>query len=378
MAAKVRHERIAPTLFRRTMPSGRQSWVQKIVVNGRRTDLGLGPCDLVSDIEAMEKAIANRKLIYEGGNPLINHKASVPTFEKAAASAFEILRPSWKSTVTVTQFKSILAKHAIPTLGKMPVDKIGQQDIIAIVKPVMQKTPETGTRLRRFIKDVLGWAQGEGHITENVAGDIISSALPKGSRKHKHMRSMPYNEVPAAVQALESYPSETVKLAFLFQISTAARNQEARLAKWGEIDFDKGRWNVAPENLKEGNTHVVPLSPQVVEILKRAKALGKGKGLIFPSPQNSSSPLSTQAFHKALKKLGLLDKTVPHGFRNSFGDWAVESGYDKDVADLALAHKTGSKIQQAYFRTTRFEDRKVLMQAWSNYLAEGKQEGLDS
>ena len=370
---KVKLERIATTLYRRTMPSGTQTWIQRLVINGRRTDMGLGSCELVTEMEASEKALANRKIAYNGGNPLATRASGAPTFGKAATETYETLRHGWKSEVTKKQFMAVLEKHALKRLGRMRVDKITQQDVLALVKPVLLKTPEQGQRLRRYIKQVLGWCLAHDYVPFNVADSAINSALPKRTRKHVHMRSLPYIEAPAAIAAMESLPTASSKLAFLFQIHTAARNQEARLATWPEMDLENGIWHVSMESMKEDNLHKVPLCKQAVEILRRAEALRDKSGLVFPSPQRQDSPLSIQAFHKCLKLLGLKDKTTVHGFRACFANWAVETGYDKDLADMALAHKTGTAVQQAYFTSTRFDERRDLMAAWSEYLAQEAQ-----
>jgi integrase len=59
---------------------------------------------------------------------------------------------------------------------------------------------------------------------------------------------------------------------------------------------------------------------------------------------------------------------VPHGLRSSFRDWAAERGFERDLAEIALAHQVGNEVERAYRRTDMLERRRALLSAWSDFL----------
>ena len=114
------------------------------------------------------------------------------------------------------------------------------------------------------------------------------------------------------------------KLCLRFLILTAARSGEARGATWDEIDLRVGEWRIPGERMKTGEPHRVPLSDAALEVLKIARPLSGGEGLIFPSSVKPGHPMSDMTLTQVLRKTGLAEKTVVHGFRSAFRDWAAE------------------------------------------------------
>ena len=163
----------------------------------------------------------------------------------------------------------------------------------------------------------------------------------------------------------KSHAYPTTKLAFEFLVLTAARSGEVRLAHWDEIDLDAREWTVPAERTKAHRPHRVPLSGRAMEILEEARTLGGGGGLVFPSSEGRAFPGSRLS--TLLRDLGIA--AVPHGFRSSFRDWCGEcSNAPREVAEAALAHTVGNKVEAAYARSDLFERRRVLMEQWAAYL----------
>jgi integrase len=76
------------------------------------------------------------------------------------------------------------------------------------------------------------------------------------------------------------------------------------------------------------------------------------------------------ALLKQLKRMGYSDVTV-HGFRSSFRDWAADrTNFPSEVAEMALAHAVGSKVEAAYRRGDLFNKRRRLMERWAEFCAE--------
>jgi integrase len=179
---------------------------------------------------------------------------------------------------------------------------------------------------------------------------------------------MPFEDVPAYMQKLAGCLPTAGRDALRFTVLNAVRSNETRFAMWPEIDFDKASWTIPASRMKMNQTHVVPLTPPAIEILRRRwDGRSTDDGLVFFSrPQK---PLSDMTMTKILRDDKILGITV-HGFRSSFTDWAAETiSMPKEVVDKALAHKLPDKVEAAYRRTDFFEKRRMLMKMWADYLA---------
>jgi integrase len=164
----------------------------------------------------------------------------------------------------------------------------------------------------------------------------------------------------------------TPATALAFTILTAARTKESIRAKWKEIDGTV--WTCPADRMKgkQGKRlpHSVPLAPAVLKLLGKR---GAPDDYIFPSNRGPRTGLWLSSMREALDRLrgnqvsceGL--PPVPHGFRSTFRDWAAEAGYDRDLAERAIAHKVGNKTETAYQRSKLLEQRRPLMNAWAKF-----------
>ena len=357
------------TLFLRVAPGGSKSWVQRLTVDGKRRDMGLGGFPLVSLAEAREAAFQNRKLARTGGDPLAEkRKAKVPTFRQATEKTHETLKPRWRNDQNTVSWIQTLQRHAFPVLGDMPVDRIGREDVLRVLTPIWGTRMETARRVRQRIRTVLRWCEAHGYIDRNVAGDAISGALPAMPAVKAHYQALPYQEVRSALETVEaSGASMSAKLCLRFLVLTAARSGEARSARWDEIHMDQAVWTIPATRMKSQREHRVPLSDAVLEVLEQARELNDGSSWIFPSPLRPGKPLSNMTLTKVLRDRGLADKTTVHGFRSSFRDWCAETGKPREVAEAALAHVVGG-VEGAYFRSDLFAKRRRLMDQWGAFL----------
>ena len=366
------------TLFLNIAPGGSKSWVQRVTIEGRRRDIGLGGWPVVSLAKARERAFRNRVAISDGLDPLAEkRRAKVPSFQEAARATFEANKPRWRSSKATANWMQQLERHAFKRLGDMPVDQIGREDVLAVLTPIWTTTPEAARRVRRNIKATLAWAQAHGHVEHNVAGEAIDGALPALPAVKAHFRALPYQEVTEALQVVEgSRASLSAKLCLRFVVVTAARSGEARGAKWAEIDTEAREWRIPADRMKGGVEHRQPLSDAALDVLEQARGLDDGSGLIFPSPTRRGKPLSDMALTKVLRDNGLAAKATVHGFRSAFRVWAAErTDADHAVMELSLAHAVGSAVERAYARSDLLAKRRELMDQWADFLAEGVRNG---
>ena len=351
--------------------TGRKSWVQRITIAGRRRDIGLGAFPSVTLAKARQKAFENRAMVAEGRDPLAEkHAPPMPTFKEAAHVVHEANKPRWRNPSHIAGWIQTLERHAVPKLGRMPLDEIDRRDVLKVLTPIWTTRPETARRVRQRMRTIFRWGMAHGFMESNPAGEAIDGALPPMPKVKAHFRALPYQEVSSALETVEaSQASIASKLCFRFLVLNAARSGEARGATWSEIDLQDRVWRIPGGRMKGGAEHRVPLSRQTVEILGEAAALREETGLVFPSPLKKGEPLSNMSLMKVLRSVGLAERTTVHGFRSSFKNWTLEqTDTPWTVSEAALAHILGNSTEQAYARSDLFERRRILMQQWANYL----------
>ena len=343
-----------------------KSWAQRIQVDGRPRNLGLGVWPHVSLAEARRKCVLNL-VARSRGELVTGRERTVPTFEEAAQKVLAIHASGWKrGGRSEEDWRWTLDNYAMPKLGRRPVDRITAADVMAVLVPIWNEKRVTARKVRQRIGAVMRWAVAQGYREDNPAGDAIGAALPKKGVRPRHLAALPYGEVAGAVATVRGSGADPATvLAFEFLVLTACRSAEVRGARWKEMDLEGCEWRIPPNRMKTGREHRVPLSLRALAVLGEAKALGGSSGLVFPSAtgrKHSRASLSNLA-----RQLDL--GAVPHGFRSSFRDWAAEStDAPREVCELALAHVNTNAVEAAYRRTDLFERRRELMEAWAAFL----------
>ena len=268
--------------------TGAKHWTQRLMINGRRVDLGHGSASLVSLAEARDAAWSARKQARAGGDPLAERQKSreVIRFEDVARTVFEIKRPTWKNEKHAAQWISTMETYVFPSLGQRKVSEISIADVLQVLTPIWTSKHETASRVKQRISDVFKWAIAQGWRMDNPAL-VVGDVLPKiGKSQVKPRVSLDYERIGEFVSALQqSKSSPLTKLAFEFLILTAGRSGEIRGAEWSEIDLDKEEWTIPAGRMKANAEHRVPLTPRMVAILREAHSLSGNRILVFPGPR---------------------------------------------------------------------------------------------
>ncbi len=364
-------------LYLYVQPSGARSWVQRLVIRGRRRDFGLGSVALVSLAEAREKARANRKLAREGGDPLAERRRArgIPTFAEATRRVLKQKQAGWRSKRHGRDWLSTLKRYAFPRIGQIAVSEVATADVLEILTPIWHSKGSTAQSVHQRMRSVFEWAVAMEYRTDNPC-DRVRSVLGPQNRVVKHMKALPHREVGAAIRKARTTDEMPVaRLAFEFLVLTAARWGEVRWAEWSEIDLGEAVWTVPATRMKAKREHRVPLCRRALEILGEARRLGgEGSRLVFT--RLNGRPLIEKRLRQLLQRHRIA--AVPHGFRSSFRDWAAEeTDHPREVVEAALAHVVQNKVEAAYRRTDLFERRRRLMDDWAAYLA-GRSAGTET
>ena len=355
-------------LYLFVQPTGTRSWVQRLVIRGRRRELGLGAATLVPLAKAREQALANRMLARSGGDPLADKRRvqGVPTFAEAAGRVLEQKRGGWRGRWHAQTWWKSMERYAFPRIGSRPVSEVNTADVLEILTPIWHVKAETARAVRQRIRSVIEWAIALDMRSDNPCDRVLPVLGPQNDIV-THRLALPHKEVAAAIETVRAGSAQpAVKLAFEFLVLTATRSGEARGAQWAEIDMTDHVWTLSAQRMKAKREHRVPLCGRALEILDAARALGDGNPLVFP--MRSGRPISASTLPKMLNDLRIA--AVPHGFRSSFRDWAAEkTDHPREVIEAALAHVVQNKVEAAYARSDLFDRRRLLIDDWSEYLA---------
>lgn len=395
-----------PGLLLQVRASGGRSWLLRAVVAGRRREIGLGPYPEVGLADARVEAARLRSLIRAGRDPLAERQEARSAFianmrkgktfsqvldEFAAEKLTEIQEEKYRN-----QWLATVRTYALPVLGDMLVQEIGVDDVLRVLAPIWQVKTETASKLQGRMDKILSFALVKGYREGGNPAQWksnLSLVLPSPSKvsESEHYPALQLEDGPRWWRDLQGREGMGAR-ALEFQAMTVSRSGAVRFATWSEMDL-KGRvWTIQPgrkaskikPRSQGGRPHRVPLTPEMLALLEALPRF-EDCPLVFPSPRGKD--LSDATLGKVMETIhgadvrgggpGYLDRdsgkpAVPHGLRACFSSWVSDhTDFDRDMAEIALAHRVGTKVAQAYDRADRIEKRRGMMVSWIKRLTTG-------
>ncbi len=370
-------------LYLQVSRAGARSWIFRYFRNGKSHEIGLGSLKAVGLAMARSKAAECRALLADGIDPIAARHAERSqqaleaargmTFDNCADAYIKAHSSAWKNQKHVAQWTATIRTYVSPVFGSLPVQAVDVALVMKVLEPIWTAKPETATRVRGRIESVLNWAKARCYRTgENPAAwkGHLDNLLPARSKiaKVKHHAALPYHQTGQFIEALRRQDG-VAPLALEFAILTAARTGEIIGARWDEINLAEKVWAVPASRMKGGREHRVPLSAEALAVLNK---VSQGEPGDFVFAGRKKRPLSNMALLMVLRRMGQPDLTA-HGFRSTFRDWAAErTNFQAEVAEAALGHVVGDKLEAAYRRGDFFEKRRRLMEAWGEFATKAK------
>ena len=351
-------------LVKRDKDAGK--WILRVVVEGKRREMGLGRWPDVSIAEARERATTARKAIRDGLDPIqarAKSKRTVKrlTLKEAIDGCYKAKQAELKKDGTAGRWMSPLSSHIIPKLGSIPVEDIDQHALVDTLGPIWHNKPEAARKALNRVNLTLKHAVALGLNVDLQATMKAKALLGKQRHEVTHIPSMPYQDAPAFYQWLKTQDTVSA-LALRFLLLTVARTSEVRLATFDEIDADV--WTLSPSRTKAGREHRVPLTDEALAIVKRCRDLSSNEYLF---PALKERPISDMAMSAFMKREGY--DARPHGFRATFRTWAEEcTDAPFEVKEAALGHAVDVGVVGAYQRSDRLNDRRTLLFEWTLHL----------
>jgi integrase len=347
--------------------------------------MGLGSLNSVGLPEARQSAETQRGLLAQGLDPIavreeeIARKAAEAakaiTFGQCAKTYVESHKAGWRNSKHADQWTYTLETYAGPIIGALSVHEVDTGLVLKVLEPIWSAKPETASRLRGRIENVLDWARVRGYRQgENPARwrGHLSQLLPALAKKGRviHHAAMPFSEIGAFMVKLREIPG-VVSRCLEFTILTAVRTTEGIKAKPDELDLSQATWTIPASRMKAGKEHRVPLSPRAVAIAREMAELNGD--YVFASAKRDRH-ISNMAMLQLLERMKV--EVTVHGFRSTFRDWAAErTSFPHEVCEMALAHTIPNAAEAAYRRGDLFEKRRKLMEAWAEYIDVPQQTG---
>jgi integrase len=349
----------------------RKYWIFRFTVERKRHNISLGGYPEIGLKQARERAVEARNLLNKGRNPIeeknatkvIVLKANAPFFREFAMDYIETMRPRWRNPKHAEQWVSTIERYAIPYIGQMRLEEIQTEHVLSLLKPIWLSKTVTASRLRGRLESILSASITFGHRnTLNPARwrDHLENLLPPPKSSDKHHAALPYSDLPNFISGLREMDCVSA-LALEFVILNASRTGEVIGAKRNELLDDL--WTVPASRMKGGRSHQVPLGKRSLELLEISSSLDPKSEYFF---SKNGRQLSNMAMLMMVRRLS--PGITVHGFRSAFRDWvSEETEYSPELAEMALAHTIGNKVEAAYRRGNLIERRKRLMRHWESF-----------
>lgn len=381
---KIRALKPRPALYRvadahglaiEVTPAGGKNWRYRYRFGGKASMLALGSYPTVSLGEARERRDEARKLLDEGINPAQaarDRKAS--QVERAANSfgavALELLAKREREGMGAgsVQRERRLIERDLAGIADLPLADVTAPILLAALRKIEARgVLETAHRARALAGRVFRYGIATGRAERNPAADLIG-ALEQPKTKHFAAQTDPAR-IADLLRAMWGYQgTPVVQAALRLTPYLFVRPGELRTMRWADVDLDAAEWRYFVT--KTRTDHIVPLSPQTVDILRDLHPLTKRSEYVFPGARSAARPMSENAVNVALRTLGIDGNTaVAHGFRAMARTVLDEVlGFRPDFIEHQLAHAVKDANGRAYNRTAHLAERRKMMASWADYL----------
>lgn len=374
-------------------PKGQKWWRYRYTFDGKAKLISLGTYPATSLAKARKKLYEARVKVADGIDPSAERKAEKEMKREEKAKK--------ENTFKVVAEKYLQHKQNTPKKGRLPNDAYMKRLFRAFERDVYPSigkiaiTEVTEDQIEDIIEDIKnrGAIETASRIFAQISAVFTYGIKHKDTAKRRYCTSNPCilleiefeyetksypiiekpKEIGHLLNSIEDYSGEyLIKMALLFASNVAVRPANIRFAQWDEIDFDNHLWKIPASKMKTNKDHLVPLSSQSTKMLKEVEKLTVDANYIFHSPRSKTSPMSDAAMLNALRRLGYSkDEIVVHSFRAMFSTISNEREFAREeVIEVQLAHSVGSKSAKAYNRAKYLNERRELMQKWSDFIEE--------
>ena len=351
-------------------PNGSKLWRYRFRIDGKESVFSIGSYPEVSLAEAREKRKEARLLVQQGINPAHERANNRKEQSDKNKNTFRAIAEEYLANKTISKgsikaARRMLERYAFPIIGDTPITKVTPRQILECLDICKEKgVIVSGIYARQQMSAVFTYA------IRTMRAEFDPTAAFAGYLKRpkvNHATAMTINQIKAFKKSLSEYNgSFVVKKAVQLLLYTAVRTIEARRAEWADIDLQSGIWRIPANKMKKSRLHIVPLSWQVVEILKELQAFTGSGRLLFPNSRRPDDMISATTINRALEYMGL---TISgHDFRATLATNLSEMGYEHEHIKAQLAHAKDNQTDAAYFHAKYITQRRHMLQDWADFI----------
>jgi len=367
--------------------SGGKLWRFDFSHNGKRKTLSIGKYPTISLVEARQAAENARRLLVSGQDPGEAKQQEKRERQAAALNTFESIARRWH-TDNLHRWKenhaariiSDFEKDVFPATGEIQITEISVSDVKAVISAIIARgATVTAEKVRQWIGAVYQYAAML-EITDRNPAAVLRGHFEQA--KTDHRPALPREELTEFFYRLilaEIEPQN--RIALILNMLTFLRSTELRGGQWNEIDFDAAMWTVPAQRMKHEKTapkppHAVPLADWTLELLAELKEITGNTPFLFPSRTKTDGFISDATISRIIERMGYKGRVTPHGFRALASSILNEQGYNPDAIERQLAHVEEDRIRAAYNRADYMDERREMMQWYSDYLRERYRQAL--
>ena len=359
-------------------PNGSKLWRHRYRFNNKATMMALGAYLEVSLLDARQARDRNKQLL-KGLNP---KRPKIDSYrDNPDEISFKGMFFNWlnnkKDEWTLGYAEDTVQRansYLLPIIGKMPIDEISSPIMLKLLLEIQDKgLLDTLQKVKGIANGVFSHSVGMGIITVNPVRDLPNDIFKKKPIKH-HATITDPKEIGLLLHMLDKHiGSDEVNAALTIAPHVFLRPGELTGLLWSEVDFHARLIRINAERMKMKKVHLVPMSNQVLTTLKNLSQIDTGSDYVFPTPRNKNASITTNALLVAIRSLGIDKFTfTTHGFRHMASIRLNELGYRADIIELQLAHSKSNTVRAAYNHSDHIEERRTMMQEWSDHLAKLK------
>ena len=374
-------------LYLEVTPAGGKIFRLKYRIDGKEKTLTIGKYPAVSLSEARQAAENARRLLVSGQDPSEAKQQEKRERQAAALNTFESIARRWH-TDNLHRWKenhaaciiSDFEKDVFPAIGEIQITEISVSDVKAVISAIIARgATVTAEKVRQWIGAVYQYAAML-EITDRNPVAVLRGHFEQA--KTDHRPALPREELTEFFCRLilaEIEPQN--RIALILNMLTFLRSTELRGGQWNEIDFDAAMWTVPAQRMKHEKTapkppHAVPLADWTLELLAELKEITGNTPFLFPSRTKTDGFISDATISRIIERMGYKGRVTPHGFRALASSILNEQGYNPDAIERQLAHVEEDRIRAAYNRADYMDERREMMQWYSDYLRERYRQAL--
>ncbi len=363
-------------LYLHLSPAGGKLWRMAYRFEGKQKTVCFGAYPALSLKEAREKRDESKALLARGIDPSLHKQAAKAASIAETANAYEVVAREWHAKYapgwTESNAERVLARQAkdvFSFIGKRPIAQISAPELLAVLRKVEERGAlDTAHRILQDTSRIFRYAIATGRAERDPGADL-KGALPV-PRKGHFSTIVDTKEIGQLLRDIDAYSGNLiVRAALRLAPYVFVRPGELRKAEWSEFDLENAEWRIPAKRMKMRVLHIVPLSRQVLGILRDLHPYSGDGPYLFPSVRAKSAPISDMTLLAGLRRLGYSKEQMSvHGFRSLASTLLNEQGFNKDWIERQLAHGERNSVRASYNYAEYLPERRKMMQAWADFL----------